>query len=99
MQLPRLHDLEQGLNKAGAEKLIQEIRKKNLAAEKWVPAFDHSWYSSCLEAAQAEDPEIAGFNGRTHDTFVQEFKDLDRERIQVAAARCDARTRNALFPP
>lgn len=87
MKLPRLHDLEQGLNKAGTQKLIEEIRKKHLAAEKWVPAFDHSWYSSCLEAAQAEDPDIAGFNGRTHDIFVQEFKDLDRERIQVAASR------------
>jgi len=87
MKLPRLHDLEQGLYKAGAEKLIEEIRKKQLAAEKWALAFDHCWYSSCLEAAQAEDPDVAGFNGRTHDTFVQEFKDLDRERIQVAAAR------------
>ena len=40
-----------------------------------------------LEAAQAEDPEIAGFNGRTHDEFVREFKELDKERIRIAAAR------------
>jgi len=40
-----------------------------------------------LEAAQAENPEIAGFNGRTHDGFVLEFKELDKERIRIAAAR------------
>ncbi len=87
MKLPKLWEVEQGLEKSGVGKLVGELRKKNTVPEKWVPAFDQSWYASCLEAAQAEDPEIAGFNGRTHDGFVREFKVLDRERIRVAAAR------------
>jgi hypothetical protein len=87
MKLPKLCEVEQRLEKSGVRKLVEELRKKKTPPEKWVPAFDQSWYSSCLEAAQAEDPEIAGFNGRTHDGYVREFKELDRERIRVAAAR------------
>src|SRR5579859_780144 len=74
MKLPKLCEVEQGLDRCGAGKLVEELRKKKMVPEKWVSAFDQSWYSSSLEAAQAEDPEIAGFNGRTHDAFVGEFK-------------------------
>lgn len=87
MKLPRLWEIERGLERCGVGKLVQELRAKKIVPQKWDSAFDQSWYSSCLEAAQAEDPEIAGFNGRTHDEFVREFKELDRERIRVAAAR------------
>jgi very-short-patch-repair endonuclease len=87
MKLPKLYEVEQGLERCGLGKLVEELRKKQIFPERWVPAFDQSWYSSCLEAVQAEDPEIAGFNGRTHDGFVREFKELDRERIRIAAAR------------
>ncbi len=87
MKLPKLCEVEQSLERSGVVKLVEELRKKKIIPEKWVPAFDQSWHSSCLEAAQAEDPEIAGFNGRTHDGFVREFKELDRERIRIAAAR------------
>jgi very-short-patch-repair endonuclease len=87
MKLPKLCEVEQGLDRCGAGKLVEELRKKKMVPEKWVSAFDQCWYSSSLEAAQAEDPEIAGFNGRTHDAFVREFKELDKERIRVAAAR------------
>ncbi|HVB99092.1 MAG TPA: AAA domain-containing protein [Candidatus Dormibacteraeota bacterium] len=87
MRLPKLWEVERGLESSGVAKLVEEIRKKKLAPEGWAIAFDYCWYASCLEAAQAEDPEIAGFNGRTHDAFVREFKELDKERIRVAAAR------------
>ncbi len=87
MKLPKLCEVEQGLDRCGVGKLVEELRKKKMVAGTWLSAFDHSWYSSSLEAAQAEDPEIAGFNGRTHDAFVREFKELDKERVRVAAAR------------
>ncbi len=87
MKLPKLYEVEQGLEESGAGRLVEELRVSSIVPEKWVAAFDQCWYSSCLEAAQVEDPEIAGFNGRTHDGFVREFKELDKERIRVAAAR------------
>ena len=87
MKLPKLCEVEQGLERSGVGKLVAELRRRKTEPGKWLPVFDQCWYASCLEAAQAEDPEIAGFNGRTHDGFVREFKDLDKERIRIAAAR------------
>lgn len=87
LKLPKLFALENALEESGVGSLILTIRQKQIQTDKWVAAFDFCWYASCLEAAQAEDPEIAGFNGRTHDGFVAEFKELDEERIRVAAAR------------
>jgi hypothetical protein len=86
-RLPKLWEIEHGLENAGASKLVAEIRSAKVEPDKWEPLFDHAWFSSCLDAALLEDPEIAGFNGRTHDSFVQEFKELDKERIRIAVAR------------
>jgi very-short-patch-repair endonuclease len=87
LRLPKLCELEQGLERCGVGKLVEELRRKRTPAQLWISAFDQSWYASNLEAVQVEEPEVAGFNGRTHDAFVQEFKELDRERIRIAAAR------------
>lgn len=87
MKLPALWRIERSLDASGAGKLIEELRRKKESPSKWVPGFDQAWYASCLEAAQVEDPAIASFSGRTHDEFVREFKELDRERIRIAAAR------------
>lgn len=87
MRLPKLCEVERGLESSGVGKLVEELRKKKLDRERFIASFDFCWYSSCLEAAQFEDPEIAGFNGRTQDGFVEEFKALDKERIRIAASR------------
>jgi very-short-patch-repair endonuclease len=86
-KLPKLWEIEQGLENAGVSKLVAELRSANVHPDKWELLFDHAWSCSCLEAALAEDPEIGGFNGRTHDRFVQEFRDLDTERIHLAVSR------------
>jgi hypothetical protein len=86
-KLPRLWQIERGLERAGVEGLVKEIRTTKPISSRWVTLFDHAWYVSSLEAAMAEDPEIASFNGRTHDDFVREFATLDKERIHIAATR------------
>ena len=86
-RLPRLSEIEAELEKAGIEKMLAGIRTKKPSPEKWASLFDSAWFLSCLDAAFAEDSEIAGFNGRTHDEFVKEFTELDKERIRIAAAR------------
>ena len=87
MKLPRLHRIESHIAESGVGKLVEEFRKNKSAPEIWIPSFDQAWYGSCLEASQAEDPGIAGFNGRTHDEFVREFKELDKERVRISSAR------------
>jgi len=86
-KLPKLWEIEHNLENAGVGKLVAEIRSAKPGPDKWEVLFDHAWFSSSLDAALLEDSDIAGFNGRTHDSFVQEFKELDRERIRVAVAR------------
>ena len=86
-RLPKLYEIEQKLEASGAGKLVEELRKRRLVPDGWFALFDLVWCTSCLEAIQIDDAEIAGFNGRTHDRFAGEFKELDRERIRIAAAR------------
>lgn len=86
-KMPKLWEIEHGLENAGASKLIAEIRSTKAEPDKWEALFDHAWFSSGLDAALLEDSDIAGFNGRTHDSFAQEFKELDKERIRIAVAR------------
>lgn len=86
-RLPKLWEIEQALENAGVGKFIAEIRSTKPEPDKWELLFDHAWFSSCLDTALAEEPEIAGFNGRTHDKFVQEFRNLDKERIRIAVGR------------
>ncbi|HET9804439.1 MAG TPA: DUF4011 domain-containing protein, partial [Candidatus Acidoferrum sp.] len=81
MKLPKVFSLEKQLTGAGAGQLVEELRKKAISPDLWIPAFDQCWYASSLEAAQAEDLELASFEGRTHDEFVRDFRELDRERI------------------
>jgi len=87
VKLPKLFEIEESLRLAGVGPLVEEIRANKLVPAKWPSAFDLCWYSSCIEAAQAEEPDLAGFDGRTHDAFVREFKTLDEERIRLSAAR------------
>jgi len=86
-KLPKLCEIENSIENTGAGRLIAEIRSTQRDPREWEILFDHAWLSSCLDAALMEDADIAGFNGRTHDSFVQEFKDLDQERIRIAVAR------------
>jgi len=86
-KMPKLWEIEHRLENSGVGRLDAEIRSARTKPDKWEALFDHAWFSSCLDAALLEDPDIAGFNGRTHDSFVQEFKELDKERICIAVTR------------
>ncbi|TAK09572.1 DNA helicase, partial [bacterium] len=57
------------------------------SAELWPKVFEHAWLASCLDQARTEDPALAGFNGRAHERFVEEFRRLDRERAKLSADR------------
>jgi hypothetical protein len=85
--LPKLGSIERELDALGASPLVGELRDSKPAPEKWSTTFDFAWFASTLDAACEQDPEIRGFRGRIHSGFVEEFVDLDEERIELAAAR------------
>ncbi|MHB0935885.1 MAG: AAA domain-containing protein [Armatimonadota bacterium] len=87
LRLPRLREIQHELTQLGIGPLLEEIRAGRPEPARWPRMFDYAWLASCLDAARYEDAAIGGFNGRAHERFVEEFCELDRRRLQAAAAR------------
>jgi very-short-patch-repair endonuclease len=87
MRIPRLLEIETELQQLGLTLFVDELRSDRPACENWPMMFEHAWLSSMLDRSIEEDPLLAAFNGRTHDKFVEEFKALDRQRIELARSR------------
>jgi very-short-patch-repair endonuclease len=86
-QIPKLSQIEAGLEAAGVGKLVAEIREKRPDNRLWPPMFQYSWFASTLDATSQNDSDIRGFKGVTHNRYVDEFVHLDEERITLAAER------------
>ncbi|MBY0275898.1 DUF4011 domain-containing protein, partial [Candidatus Binatia bacterium] len=86
-KLPRVFALRHELNALGLQGLLQELKQSPATPSAWIERFDHALLSSCLDQVRAEDPALASFNGRSHDTTADEFRRLDRERLAITAAR------------
>lgn len=86
-RIPRLLEIERSIQSRNAQELVDELRRMKPRPEHWPLLFDHAWLTSCLDAARAEETTLAGFSGRVHDQFVEEFCQLDRQRLGVAAKR------------
>ncbi|MFQ5993013.1 MAG: AAA domain-containing protein, partial [Nitrospiraceae bacterium] len=86
-RIPRLLAIERAIQHHGAADIIQELRASKPEPELWVGVLERAWLHSCLDRARAEDPALGGFNGRSHDQFVEEFCRLDRQQLKSAAAR------------
>ena len=86
-QIPKLTQIENGLETAGAGKLVVEIRTGKPGAKSWPSMFMHAWLSSTLDAVSQQDPEVRGFMGSTHSRYVDDFTHLDEERINLATDR------------
>jgi len=86
-QLPKVHALERRLQELGTRAFLKELRQTECDPERWSNLFHHALWMSCLDMACEQDPELKGFVGRTHTRIVEEFTDLDEERIALAAAR------------
>lgn len=86
-QIPKLTQIENGLETAGAGKLVVEIRAGKPDAKTWPSMFMHAWLSSTLDAISQQDPEVRGFVGSTHSRYVDDFTHLDEERINLATDR------------
>jgi very-short-patch-repair endonuclease len=85
--LPRLHALEHTLAGLGVGELVEEMRKQQPESDQFIPFLEHAWFSSAIERTMEDDSEFAAFRGRTHDRLVEEFRNLDKERIEIACSR------------
>ncbi len=90
-RIPALRSLERRFEQHGLTALVRELREGHVEAARWPAAFERTWLQSCLEHALAEDPELAAFSGQIHGKFVEEFRELDRQRLELAAKRVAGR--------
>jgi very-short-patch-repair endonuclease len=86
-RLPRLIAIERELAEHGVSDLLGELRQTMPSPQHYADTFEHAWLASCLDLVRSENPDLAGFNGRTHDRLVAEFRRLDKERIRIAGDR------------
>jgi very-short-patch-repair endonuclease len=86
-RIPRLLQIERELEKLGARDLVAEIKRSDAEPPTWPRTFDFAWFCSCFDSVCAGDPLISGFNGKAHNSFVEDFCRLDRERLEIASAR------------
>ena len=86
-RIRRLYEIEQELYSLGVQRLVDEIRVTRRPADQWRDLFQHVWLNSTLDAAAINNPNIRGFVGSTHSTYVDDFKRLDSSRLRLAADR------------
>jgi very-short-patch-repair endonuclease len=86
-KIPAVRAYESELEGMGAEAFVSDIRGRDMPVEQWVPTFHFAWLASCREQLLLEEPELAVFNGNEHEKVVEEFKRLDRDRLEVAIDR------------
>ena len=86
-RMPRIIELRAGLHRLGAGDFVAEMRRGQASPAAWVPLFRHAYLTSALDEAKLADSSLAGFDGRFQDEVADEFCDLDRRRLEVAAVR------------
>jgi len=86
-RLSGVHVLRARFSAAGLGRFLDDLRKHSVATEHWTARFEYIWLYSALELVLASDPELASFDGRTHEQIVAEFVRLDCERVRLAAER------------
>lgn len=86
-RIQRVAEIVSELESLGVGSLLSEIRRSERSPGLWPGCFRYAWLHSCLDRAHVEDPELAAFQGSTHSRKVEEFIQLDRARIHLAARR------------
>ena len=86
-RLVRAAELERQLQQIDGGRTLTEIRRLKPEPPLWGDVFTYAWLRSSLDEAWRQEPSIPAFSGRTHDQLVEEFKTLDRQRLEVAVQR------------
>jgi very-short-patch-repair endonuclease len=82
-----LSEIEAKLQNFGVQRLVDDLRQRKCSMEDWVPTFDHAWLTSALDEMALRNPEIRSFVGSTHRQYVEDFKQLDTDRLRLARDR------------
>ena len=86
-RLPRIRALEEHFAQCHLQGFMQAVERGRIDRDTLVAAFDHAWLSSIRAQVSARDPRLANFDGRLHDSHVEQFASADRGHIDLTARR------------
>jgi len=86
-QVPRVMAVKQRLTDLGVIDLVRELERTGTALEEWPKRFQAAWSLSIVAYFREKNPDLASFNGRSHDGVVNEFRSQEDRREAFAAAR------------
>lgn len=85
-RIPGVRALQAELKASGLEHFLRSL--PGAAAGATISErFEYVMHATQLELIFAREPELAKFQGRSHERIIAEFLQLDDERMQLAAAR------------
>ena len=85
-RMPAVREMEAELRASGLEPFLRSLVGASNEAT-LSERFEYVIHATQLELIFAREPELARFQGRSHERIVAEFLRLDDERLQLAAAR------------
>jgi len=86
-RIPTVRSIESKIGALGAAAILNEIRTSKVPPGSWQNLFRHAYFVSCYDSARAAIPSFAAFRGESHARFAQEFQNLDKGRLEIAALR------------
>ncbi len=93
-----LNHLLDELQEAGLWSVFETVRSWETApgTEHLASTFDKTWYQALLDAAFVEHPELSGFEGATHGSLVETFRELDKLTLSHNRAKVISKHRDRL---
>lgn len=85
-RMPAVRAMEAEFRASGLEPFLRSL-VASAAGATISERFEYVIHATQLELIFAREPELARFQGRSHEKIVAEFLRLDDERLQLAAAR------------
>jgi len=81
---------------AGLGGIVDGLKRGAVESAAVANVFERALFSALLRALFRSHPELARFDGLAHDRLVQEFRQLDRDRLRVAKERILAKHHEGL---
>jgi very-short-patch-repair endonuclease len=86
-KLPRLYELGTAFDEAGLGPLLDDLARREAAADLAAASFDHAWYSSILDQIRVRDPRYTAHHGDALDEIASDFRTRDVQHLTANRAR------------
>lgn len=90
--LKQLHDI-------GLDELVEDLRNRNVSNDLVASELELAWWASVLGAILLEDPQLAGYDGKSLQTLAYQLRQLDKAQVNslAIAVRTQLNNRSCVF--